>query len=77
MANPITIVLSIHKAATAIAYMAANLKQTKMLIAVANMGRITYLKPKANPNITLVSPPTLHESTTSWTGLRQKYNKGH
>ena len=65
MANPVAIVLIMPKAATAIPYMAAKLKLTKMPTAIANMGIITYLYPKANPNITLVAAPVLHESATS------------
>ena len=40
MANPVAIVLSMPKATTAIPYMAAKLKLTKMPTAIANMGII-------------------------------------
>lgn len=42
-----------------------------MLIAMANMGIITDLYPKARSNITLVAAPVLQESATSCTGLHR------
>lgn len=72
MANPVAIVLSIPRAATAIPYMAAKLKLTKILIAIANIGMITDLYPRARPKITLVAAPVLHESATSCTGLHRE-----
>ena len=43
MASPVAIVLSIPRAATAIPYIAARLKLTKMLIAMAKIGMMTDL----------------------------------
>lgn len=65
MANPVAMVLSIPSAATAIPYMAAKVKLTKILIAIAKIGIITDLYPKARPNITFVAAPVLQESATS------------
>jgi hypothetical protein len=63
-------VLSIPRAATAMPYIAAKLKLTKMLTAMAKIGMITDLYPRARPNITLVAAPVLQESATSCTGLQ-------
>ena len=70
MARPVAMVLSMPNAATAIPYMAARLKLTKMLTAMAKMGIMTDLYPKASPKITLVAAPVRQESATSWTGLQ-------
>jgi hypothetical protein len=43
MANPVAIVLSIPRAATATPYIAAKLKLTKILAAMAKMGIMTDL----------------------------------
>lgn len=69
MANPVAIVLSMPRAAIATPYMAAKLKLTKMLIAIAKMGMMTDLYPKARPKITFVAAPVRQESATSCTGL--------
>jgi len=45
--------------------MAAKVKLTKILIAIAKIGIITDLYPKARPNITFVAAPVLQESATS------------
>ena len=63
-------VLSIPRAAIAMPYMAAKLKLTKMLIAMAKIGIITDLYPNASPKITFVAAPVLQESATSCTGLK-------
>jgi hypothetical protein len=70
MARPVAIVLSIPRAATATPYIAARLKLRKMLKAIAKMGIITDLYPRASPKMTLVAAPVLQESATSCTGLK-------
>lgn len=70
MANPVAIVLSIPRAATAIPYIAAKLKLTKMLTAMAKIGIMTDLYPNARPKITFVAAPVRQESATSCTGLQ-------
>lgn len=69
MAKPVAMVLSIPSAATAMPYIAAKLKLTKMLTAMAKIGMMTDLYPSASPKITLVAAPVLQESATSCTGL--------
>ena len=69
MANPVAILLSMPKFATAIPYMATKLKLTKIPIENANMGIITDLYPKSNPNITLIVALVPHELETSWIGM--------
>jgi hypothetical protein len=75
MANPVAMVLNIPSAATATPYMAAKLKLTKILTAMAKIGMITDLYPNARPNITLVAAPVLQESATSCTGLQKTVRK--
>ena len=65
IANPVAMVLSIPRAATAIPYIAAKEKLTKMLTAIAKIGIMTDLYPKASPKITLVAAPVRQESATS------------
>lgn len=70
MAKPVAIVLNIPRAATAIPYIAAKVKLTKMLTAIAKIGIMTDLYPKANPKMTFVAAPVRQESATSCTGLK-------
>lgn len=70
MANPVAMVLNIPRAATAIPYMAAKVKLTKIATAMAKIGMMTDLYPRARPKITFVAAPVLQESATSWTGLQ-------
>lgn len=72
MANPVAMVLSIPRAATATPYIAAKLKLTKILTAIAKIGMITDLYPNARPKMTFVAAPVRQESATSRTGLKDK-----
>jgi hypothetical protein len=65
IANPVAMVLNIPRAATAIPYIAAKEKLTKMLAAIAKIGMMTDLYPNASPKITLVAAPVRQESSTS------------
>src|SRR5947209_7679195 len=56
---------------------ADKLKLTKILIAIAKIGIMTDLYPKASPNITLVAAPVRQESTTSCTGLQKQRRHWH
>lgn len=72
IAKPVAMVLSIPRAATAMPYIAAKLKLTKMLTAMAKIGIITDLYPNARPKMTFVAAPVRHESATSCTGLKME-----
>lgn len=72
MARPVAIVLSIPRAATATPYMAARLKLRKILKAIAKIGIMTDLYPRARPKMTFVAAPVLQESATSCTGLHKE-----
>lgn len=72
MANPVAMVLNIPSAATAMPYIAAKVKLTKILIAIAKIGIITDWYPNARPKIIFVAAPVRQESATSCTGLNIK-----
>ena len=59
MASLVAIVLSIPKAAIAIPCMAAMLKLTWIAMAMAKIGMMTDLYPRANLKITFVAAPVL------------------
>lgn len=69
MASPMVKLFNIPKAAKAIPYIPANLKETKIVIAIHIIGIIQERYPKANPRIMLIAAPDLHDSASFITGL--------
>ena len=63
---------NIPKAAKAIPYIPANLKEIKIVIAIHIMGIMQERYPKANPRIMLIAAPDLHDSANLITGLKVK-----